>query len=60
MIPHCNFDLPFCKAETDADVENKWMDTKVGRKGWEELGICDLQIYTIDCCLVTKSCPTLL
>ena len=59
MIPHCHFDLHFCIAETDTDVENTWMDTKAGRTGWEELAVCDLQIYTINCCLVAKSCPTL-
>ena len=36
------------KAETNTDVENKYMDTKRGRGGWDELGDWDRHIYTID------------
>ena len=32
----------------DTDIENKWMDTKGEREGWEELGAWDWHIYTID------------
>ena len=36
------------KAETNTDVENKYMDTKRGRGGWDELGDWDRHISTID------------
>ena len=32
----------------DTDVENKRMDTKGERGGWEELGDWDSHIHTID------------
>ena len=32
----------------DTDVENKCMDTKGEREGWDELGDLDWHIYTID------------
>jgi len=31
---------PICKAEIDTDVENKCMDTKEEKEGWDELGDC--------------------
>ena len=36
------------KTEIDTDVENKHMDTKRARRGWDELGDWDRHIYTID------------
>ena len=30
-----------CKTEIDTDIENKWIDTKGGQEGWDELGDWD-------------------
>ena len=32
-------DEPICKAEIETDVENKCMDTKAGKRGWDEMGV---------------------
>ena len=37
-----------CKREINTDIENKWIDTKGGQKGWDELGDWDRHIHTID------------
>ena len=34
------------KQNRDTDIENKHMDTKVGRKQWDKLGDRDWHIYT--------------
>ena len=44
----CIDDLIY-KAEIESsDIENKCMNTKGGKKGWDELGDWDCHIYTID------------
>ena len=34
-------DEPICKAEIDTNAEHKPMETKAGRRGWDELGDWD-------------------
>ena len=34
-------DEPICKAEIETDIEKKCMDTKWGKRGWNELGDWD-------------------
>ena len=41
-------DEPICKAEIDTNVDHKPIETKVGRRGWDELGDWDRHIHTTD------------
>ena len=34
-------DEPICKAEIETDVENKCLDTKEGKREWDEMGDWD-------------------
>ena len=38
----------FAKQTRDSDVENKCMDTKEGKGGWDKLGDWDRYLCTID------------
>ena len=38
----------FAKQTRDPDVENKCMDTKEGKDGWDKLGDWDRYLCTID------------
>ena len=58
-------DEPICKAEIDTNAEHKPMETKAGRRGWDELGD-GIDIYTYSAMYAAaaaaqslQSCPTL-